>query len=203
MKIIKETTKDFGYLQILDFYTEEELYWIWKEISYLDYIMESPLERKQRRDQSAWHENGTPKMTGKGVYINSIFQELDFSSIYTYSRKLFSEEVVNSISETHPSNVFWMANCDNILLNRYQDSQEYAPHQDIASWTGLTVLLHEPENINGGELSFPDYDIPLGRTHNSMILFPSWVSHAVNKLQCSGNAKRYSITHFMNIQFGI
>ena len=39
-EIIKETTKDFGYLQILDFYTEEELDWIWKEISYLDYIIE-------------------------------------------------------------------------------------------------------------------------------------------------------------------
>jgi hypothetical protein len=201
MKLMPKKTKDFGYLEIHDLYTEDELNDIWKEIFFLDYVMDLPKFRKERGESSANHDDGSPKMNGSGIFLDGLYAEREFSMILKHNRKLFSYEVIESVGKSHPANkvAYSMVNKDTTLLNKYRNSQEYAPHHDLASFTGLTVLMHQPEKIRGGEFSFPDYKINFGARHNSCVIFPSWVDHAVSKLHCFGDSRRYSIAQPMFI----
>jgi hypothetical protein len=201
LKLIPKTTKDFGYLKIFDLYTEDELNDIWKEVFHLDYVMDLPKVQKDRGNSSAIDVNGMPKMNGRGAFLDSIYTDRDYSPILKYNRKLFSKEVIESFSNTHPANKvsYPMVNGDTTLLNRYCNSQKYDSHSDQSSFTGLTVLIHDPEKVKGGRLSFTDYNITLGAKHNSCIIFPSWVAHSVSKLKSSEGGRRYSIAQLMFI----
>ena len=207
MELIPETTKDFGYLKILDLYSEEELKNISKEISYLDYAMNKMKLGSLQEDKDMMHDlrgknqNGISKMSGEGLSIDSIYLDREYSAILTYNRKLFRDNnIVDSMAATHPANsLYSSANRDMTLLNRYSNSQEYASHSDIAAFTAVTVILKKPENIKGGDLIFPDYNITFECENNSCIIFPSWVRHCVTSLESCCGAKRYSIAQLMYV----
>ena len=199
MKIIKDATKDFGYLKIFDLYSYEELDVIWKEIFHLDYIMDSV----ELGDRRAIDKDGDSKMSGKGLFIDDIYFNREFSPILKYNRKLFTDEnICNSIGDSHPANkvAYGCINKDSTILNRYSNFQEYLPHYDVATFSAITVLLHKPEKISGGEFKFTDYGVSFGCINNSCIIFPSWVQHSVGKLECLENSRRYSIAQLMYIE---
>lgn len=198
MKVIKETNKDFGYIRILDLYSKKELKDIWKEISYLDYVMDTvefPTDRAI--------EDGKSKMTGSGLFLDSIYINRSYSAILTYNRKLFIGDIYKKMCAAHPANKipYHNINKDATMLNRYSDSQEYLPHFDIATFTAITVLLHKPEKLKGGEFYFKDYDVSFGCINNSCVIFPSWVEHSVRRIECREDSKRYSIAQLMYINF--
>ena len=197
MKLVPETTKDFGFLKIFDLYTQTELENIWREILYLDYVLnlttdDDPLRGKQL--------DGSSKMSGEGLFVDHVYTNREYSPILTYNRRLFLDEEINkNIRSTHPANdvLYKEINRDFTLLNRYTNTQEYRPHTDKAAFTAITVLLHKPEQITGGDFIFPDYDISFGCKHNSCIIFPSWVKHSVCRVESIEDGRRYSIAQLM------
>ena len=214
MKLVPEATKDFGYLKIFDLYSEEELKDIWNEIFHLDYVMEVNSKPKDfapelMSDQSereltrrARHPDGRLKMTGDGLFIDAIYADREHSPILKYNRKIFiDEDIIKNMSETHPANkgTYHLVNKDATLVNRYCSGDKYDPHSDEAIFTAITILLYESENVIGGEFLFSDYDISFGCTHNSCIIFPSWVKHSVDSVECFENGRRYSIAQLMYI----
>ena len=206
MELKKFTTKDFGYLRIFDLYSEEELKSIWNEIFHLDYIIDqmefyTQSENSMTRTR-ALRDDGSPKMSGGGVFLDEMYRDRKSSPILTHNRKLFSDENISqSIGESHVSNKvqYITINKDKTLLNRYRDSHEYHPHEDAAIFSAITVLLHKPEKIRGGEFSFSNYDETFESINNSCIIFPSWVEHSVSSLNCIDDSRRYSISQFMYI----
>ena len=202
MKLIPETIKDFGYLKIFDLYSDTELKSIWKEIFYLDWVMDKMdgQSKIDMEDLRAPTDSGGSKMSGEGLFLDNIYRNREHSAILSSNRKLFTDEDINkSIRDTHPSNdnQYKCINRDLTLLNRYSNTQEYAPHTDSATFTAITILLHKPKQVAGGDFNFPDYDISFGCKNNSCLIFPSWVSHSVSKLRCFGEARRYSIAQLM------
>ena len=212
MKLVPGATKDFGYLKIFDLYSEEELKDIWNEISHLDYILEvdvkpEDVDREVMSDNSvreltrrARHADGTLKMTGDGLWVDNIYDNRDYSAILKHNRKVFTDkDIVKSFGETHPANkgTYYLVNKDATLVNRYCNTHKYFPHVDEAIFSAITILLYKPEKVRGGEFSFCDYDISFGCTHNSCIIFPSWVRHSVDSVECFENGRRYSIAQLM------
>ena len=206
MRIIPQTTKDFGYLMIFDLYSEEELKVIWNEILNLDYIMDRmelgflEEEKKEVNNLRGKHDDGLSKMSGEGLTLDKIYANRDYSPILTYNRKLFVDEyIVNKITEAHPSNKLYRSvNTDMTIVNRYSNSHQYDSHRDMAAFTGITVLLHKPEKIRGGDFTLPDYDITFEAKNNSCIIFPSWVNHCASSLESDGG-RRYSIAQLMYV----
>ena len=213
MKLVPEATKDFGYLKIFDLYSEEELKDIWNEIFHLDYVMKVDSKPKDftpelMSDQSerelarrARHDDGTLKMTGDGLFIDRVYTYREYSPILTYNRKLFvDKDIVKNMGETHAANkgLYPLINKDVTLVNRYSNTDKYSSHKDDAIFTAITILLYEPEKVRGGEFFFSEYNISLGCTHNSCIIFPSWVNHCTTSLE-SVVGRRYSIAQLMYI----
>jgi len=204
MLVSHEATKDFGYLRILDLYSDNELEDIWKEVSHLNHIMDVMPNTWRDSGGRAKNKDGTSKMSGNGLYLDSIYTDRESSTILKYNRKLFSDDISKRMGEAHPSNKipYLSINKDVTILNRYLDSQKYYPHYDIAAFTAITVLLHKPEKIDGGEFNFVDYDISFGCINNSCVVFPSWVEHSVSTLVCAEDSRRYSIAQLMYINYG-
>lgn len=201
MKLVPESHKDFGYLKVYDLYSKDELEKIWKEVFHLDYVMELEYWKKERAKGAAKDQNGNLQMSGDGLFLDSVYANREYSSILTYNRRVFNKDVMDSISKTHPANkvAYSCINKDRTIINRYCASQNYSSHFDLASYTAITILLHKPKYIKGGELKFTDYDITFKPKNNICIIFPSWVKHAVSPIECSGGSKRYSIAQLMYI----
>lgn len=201
MKLVPESHKDFGYLKVYDLYSKDELEKIWKEIFHLDYVMELEYWKEERAKGAAKDQDGNLQMSGDGIYLDSVYANREYSPILKYNRKVFRQECADAISKTHPANkdAYTCINKDRTILNRYSNSQNYSSHFDLASYTALTILLHNPKYIKGAELKFTDYDITFKPKNNSCIIFPSWVKHAVSPTKCSGDSKRYSIAQLMYI----
>ena len=201
MKLVPIKERDFGYLKIFDLYSDAELKSMWKEISHLDYVMDKMdlQEEINIKYDRALTDSGDSKMSGEGLFLDQVYKNRAHSAILNYNRKLFNEDICKSISSSHPANEgqYICVNRDLTLLNRYSNSHEYAPHTDTAAFTAITILLHKPKQVTGGDFNFPDYDISCGCENNSCIIFPSWVSHSVSKLRCFGAGRRYSIAQLM------
>ena len=59
----------------------------------------------------------------------------------------------------------------------------------------------EPKKFYGGDLLFPEYDYKYPCDNNSMIIFPGWVQHSVEKVSIENSDYfdgwgRYAITSF-------
>lgn len=204
MLVSQEATKDFGYLRILDLYSDNELEEIWKEVLHLNHVMDTMPNTWMNSSGRAQTQDGNSKMSGNGLYLDAIYTDRASSAILKHNRKLFSDDISERMGESHPANKipYLCINKDVTVLNRYLDSQEYLPHYDTAAFTAITVLLHKPEKIDGGEFYFSDYDTSFGCINNSCVVFPSWVEHSVNTLVCSEDSKRYSIAQLMFINYG-
>jgi len=197
MEIVQNRLKDFGYLCITNLYTEKELIFIKNEIRNLNYILDSvPDIQVERYNTSDKNDDGSPKMSGNGIYIDSLYFRRDCSAILSSNRKIFRDPIMTKMMETHPSNVaFKRITTDHSLLNRYSYGDEYSTHFDISSFSAITFFNLNSNEILGGELVFADYDISFKFKDNFCVIFPSWVEHHSNKVK-SKNTYRYSLSQF-------
>ena len=202
MKIHKNTLENFGYVYIEDVYTEDELTDITKEIESLTWMMDNVPDIQKIRDaESALYDDGKPKMTGNGVKVDYIYQDRACSPILKHNRKLVVGKVADEMASTHPANVaVYQTKFDFTCLNKYKNGHEYAPHHDTASFTAITFLSLDDEEMVGGDFVFSDYDITLKFKNNTAVFFPSWVMHHCTKLE-SQNSVRYSIAQFSCISY--
>ena len=118
-----------------------------------------------------------PLQKSASLFVDEFFaKNRKASAILHANRMLFLEKIYTLIESKsaffrHVRN----ANTDTTLLNFYSVGDEYKPHRDLSVLTALTFF--NIENVTGGDLYFPEYDVTIGPTHNRLVLFPGCVLH--------------------------
>lgn len=192
----------FPHLIVENLYTEEELKLIWEELNFLT----KPHKLRHPNEYgAATGSNGTHKTTAKALLLDEIYPIRETSNILTVIKKLFDCGYFKIFSQIAPHcKTALYQNKDITKLRYYQDGEEYLPHTDPAfDFMAFTYFYKEPKKFEGGELIFTEYGYEFYCPNNSVIIFPGYVEHAVNKIKLNeatsytGNG-RYCITQFTN-----
>ena len=199
MKLNPNRTDDFGYLHVEDVYSDEELQYIWNEISHIDYVMDVSFSKEDRENYSKTHNavyDGEYMMSGFGLGLDGFYARRDYSAMLNLNIKIMSDSICQAMMTAHPANFCYdLVNKDFTLLNKYVPGQKYKRHNDISSFSAVTFFSRE--KIDGGEFEFSDYDIKFECKNNSCVIFPSWVFHNTKDFK---EGVRYSLAQFMVLQ---
>jgi hypothetical protein len=185
---IHSYTDPFPFLYIEEFYTQDELDLIWKELDF--YV--SNRENIFIPDLLSAHENGQPLKSNSGVFLDEMHaNNRSASHILNFNRKLF--EVMQAEDNWFFKNLY--CNHDTTLLSYYCDSDYYAPHYDKSVCTACTWLHKDPITYVGGEFSFTEFDRAFMGNNNCTVIFPGQVKHSVTQVNGYG---RWCISQFLN-----
>ena len=189
--------KPFPHLIIENFYNKEELKLVWEEFKFLT----KPNKLLEAKDYGGvvTHTNSHALILDE-VY-GKRYRKL--SNILTVNRKLFTSDILDLFAEIEDCcSIAKDCNYDVTKVRYYHDGEYYKPHTDRAfHFLAFSYFNKEPKKFSGGELYFPKYKYKYGCENNSMIIFPGWVEHGVNKVKIEDSDYydgygRYSITSF-------
>lgn len=192
----------FEHIVIKNFYDEDELELIWKEIDFLKPKLLGPEHTSSATDVS---DKNFFLKDNTGLFLDGVYCNRNTSNIMTLNRKLWNSKITDEIIKM---NYWWKllttCNRDSTLLNCYEENQYYKPHVDQAVITATTVL-YKNDNFTGGDFVFPEYEVTIPKQNNSVIIFPSFTEHEVSPLKIKedslGVVQRFSITQFMYLSF--
>lgn len=172
--------KPFPYLIIEDFYDEEELGLVWRE---LEFLLDGN-KMLDPKDTGAAMHNGNPAKQNKGVFLDKIYANRSISNILNVNRKLMKLGIFKEI-EKHSLIFRGINDCnkDYTLVSYYENDDHYAPHRDIFNYTALHWFFKEPKKFTGGDLSFCEFDEEIPCENNKLILFPSAMLHGVSEVK--------------------
>jgi len=193
----------FPHAIIDNFYSDEELELLWKEMEYLT----SP-NRMVKSGNGLGTANSTlsatPLSNGHGIFLSDIYREDSYSDILTITDKIFNPNLLNEIANLHPLYLdVPQLNKSGTKLRYYNDTEEYFSHQDTSRYTMISYFYKEPKAFTGGDLHFKDFDYTIEIKSNRVIFFKSCLYHASTKLITTKEDKafsgmgKYSITKFL------
>lgn len=85
-----------------------------------------------------------------------------------------------------------------VLINYYSNKDYYGSHIDTTTATCIFYINPQGKCFKGGELYFPSFNYSFECKHNSMIIFPGFVTHEVKQIITElENHVRISITYFL------
>ena len=195
--IVENLSEPFWHTIVHDFYTPEEEKLIWQELNYLDLPNKPLLESFETEDCGSINRSR--------VFLNSLYRYRNFSKILEINRKIFSTEFTDLIKSNPFSNYLLHSNFDNTLLSYYKNKSSYPLHIDESVISTVITFWRNPKKFIGGNLTFGEYYYTPKMNHNSLILFPSFIKHAVSETiiddenEIAGNS-RYSISSFYAIK---
>jgi len=188
---------DCKYFYIDNWFSNEQLNLIWKE---LDFLTASELERASKNvahidgkfvgDHFRIYPNEiytNPIGTSKSFLINSVnlqkneqFKDLVFETFGTMGRMWFS------------------TNMDTTFISYYENNDYYDSHCDCAAFSVLIWLYKKPKKFTGGDLYLTDYNEKIDCVSNRLLIIPSFYNHQVDKLNFKGKKGwgRYTLTTF-------
>lgn len=200
-------------LIVEDYYTPSELEDIKIEILFLEPKLGDESSTNAATDSSGYVER--KKKSGRGLFLDGVYTDRKYSSILQVSRKLFRDPVIRSqinLFQTDTRDkLYWnlwnSINTDTTILQCYRNGDYYKYHEDTTLFTSITTLKFKNQQI-GGDLMFKSpkdgSDLLYQAPHNSMILFPSVLSHSVTEVQASPPNDifdmRWSISHLISIK---
>jgi hypothetical protein len=194
----------FPHLIANDLYSDEELTLIWQELEFLTHSwkLQSPAEFG-----GAWELNTQGKKNyktnSKAIVLDNVYTDRSFSNILNINRKIFREPYLKVFSELEPYLIAANeSNWDLTKLRYYGDGTFYEPHKDLSFVCLAISFFHKnPANFTGGELTFPEHNFTYFCNNNSMIIFPGFITHGVNKVSCNEKPfeglSRYSMSQFL------
>jgi Rps23 Pro-64 3,4-dihydroxylase Tpa1-like proline 4-hydroxylase len=181
-----------------NFYTEEELGLIWRE---LDFLKNPNKLKNVEYIRPAQNDEGVLLKRAKGFFFESIYLDRSFSDILTINRKIFSDYYTKKLVSLNPIfRYFILCNRDTTLLSYYSEGDYYEEHQDMSLITILNYFNEEPKPFEGGNLLFNDFDIEIEVKNNRTVIFPGCYSHEVlpiTKVE-DNHSGRFCITQFLN-----
>jgi Rps23 Pro-64 3,4-dihydroxylase Tpa1-like proline 4-hydroxylase len=199
--IVRGLSEPFPHLIIENMYNEQELDLIWEELNFLS----KPHKFLKEDLGTGRTEIGESKSSSKSIHLDGVYTDRVTSNILTLNRKLFEREIMERFAEISPMcRSILSQNNDTTKIRYYENGDEYMPHRDVFNYTAITFFFKRPKKFEGGELTFPEFDYTVNCNDNSLILFPSCILHAANKVKmiedptCSGNG-RYSMMQFLKI----
>ena len=198
IKYYGNSKKSAPIISIENFYTNDELKLIWRELNFLN----SGDKLKDIEEMgTAQDKDGNYLKKSKGVFLDHIFMDRSFSDILNINRKIFFPEFVEEISKKNL--IFrYLSKCnrDSTLLSFYTEGGYYDNHEDSCCITAISYFFLEPKKFKGGDLFFSDFDIEIEIKNNMILIFPSCFTHAVSEITECKEEKygRYSMTQFVS-----
>lgn len=160
-----------SYAIIDGLYSNDELNAAQKEIEFLQYIKQAPLETN-----TATNDDGKILKTGKGIFVDSVYADRSKSVLLQINRKIFANEVLDYLVS---KNAFYehirRSTHDSTLLNFYGNQEKYEGHRDSSVFTAVTFFAIG--KFSGGEFLFPEYGVEIGPEVGRVVLFPGCVLH--------------------------
>ena len=189
----------FEYIIIDNTYTEEELRLIFLE---LDFWAVSGNLMGPEHTRTATRENGEPKKQNKGVFLDSVYAERNYSNVLKFNRKIYGIQldkpstILNQLKE---------CNYDNTLVSYYENEAHYKSHKDYSVLTAMTYLYKQPKAFEGGDLVLTEYGYAFEPWFNRTYIMPGVVEHEVTEVQmkpedCGKGLGRYCISNFIHKQ---
>tara|TARA_B100000959_G_C14780437_1_gene541297 strand:- start:164 stop:742 length:579 start_codon:yes stop_codon:yes gene_type:complete len=178
-------------LVIEDFFDEEQITSIKKEIAYLecDNKLLDPTFTGTAKEN-----NNKPRKNNMGLFLDSVYADRNFSAILKHTSDIFNEDITSKYESMDIMNRYLrMSDSDNTLLSQYKPDGFYKPHADTSTITAVFWL--KEGDIQGGDLFFHDFNIRIPFKENRVVIFPSIFIHSVNLVQ--GTGKRYCIAKFI------
>ena len=190
----------FPHLIVKNFYNEEELELIWEELKFYTH--------PGKLLEAEGFGGVVGKTNSHAIVLNDLYNPNAIGVISNIVRiiqdnKKYFNDYVEKFSKIHDccsGFVDWDQSTTKVRY--YHDGEYYIPHRDTSySWLLFSYFHKKPKKFTGGELFFPDYDYEVPCTNNSMIVFPGWVKHGVNKVSIEDSDYfdgwgRYAITSF-------
>jgi Rps23 Pro-64 3,4-dihydroxylase Tpa1-like proline 4-hydroxylase len=189
----------FEYLIVDNTYTEEELKLIFLE---LDFWTISGNMKGPEHTKSAKEEDGSFKKKNKGVFLDNVYADRDYSNILKLNRKIYK------IQLDTPSVILNMlkgANHDTTLVSYYENESHYKSHRDLSVLTAVTYLYKQPKVFEGGDLILTEYGYAFEPWFNRTYIMPGAVKHEVSEVKmraedCEKGLGRYCISNFIQQQ---
>lgn len=194
--IIHKIKEPFPHLIIEDFYSEDELKFIWRELDFLT----SP-----NKLMPANLDGSTPLSNALSISLDGIYKDKRYSNISYVNQKILLPEIKDAfLSLNDLFGHITMINNMSIKIKYYENGHNYHKHQDSARFTGINYLYKEPKKFEGGDLYFNEHNYKVELKNNMFILFIGCLPHSVTPIQLNENAYitgngKYSITSFLSI----
>lgn len=187
----------FEYIIIDETYTEEELKLIFLELEF--WTLSKKLMGPEHTGTASW-ENGSPKKKNKGVFLDEVYTNRNYSNILNLNRKIYD------IQLNEPSVIkdfLNLLNQDMTLVSYYENENYYHFHRDESILTAVTYLYRQPKKFKGGDLILTDYEIAFEPWFNRTYIMPSVVKHEVTEVimkpeDCGKGLGRYCISNFID-----
>jgi Rps23 Pro-64 3,4-dihydroxylase Tpa1-like proline 4-hydroxylase len=192
--IVKEP---IPFLLIEDLFNEDELQKIYRELEFLHPKLLDP-----DNTGSAKNIDGSNRKKNKGVFLEQVYVDRQFSDILCINRKLFGQDIFAKLNECSVAyGIFNHLNIDTTLISYYEDTDHYKSHCDAFTIISMcTWFFQEPKNFLGGDFKFSDYNITIPVKNNQSVIFFSHFKHEVSEIKmidkfktCSG---RFSMSMF-------
>lgn len=187
----------FEYIIIDNTYTEEELKLIFLELDF--WTLSNNLMDPENTGTARW-EDGSIKKKNKGVFLDDVYKNRNYSNILKANRKIYKIQV-NESSVIY--NFLREANYDTTLVSYYENETHYKSHRDTSLLTAVTYLYKEPKAFEGGDLVLTDYGIAFEPWFNRTYIMPGVVEHEVTEVlmkqeDCGKGFGRYCISNFIH-----
>lgn len=187
------------------FYSEESEEKIMQELLFLN--NDEKKLRTPENSGSAWiKDENYPNnkkflKKNKAVCLDVIYSDRNISNILNENRKLFSDEVIDSlINFNFIFRYLRYADIDSTLVSYYEDSDYYLPHTDSSVLTAITWFYKKPKSFSGGNIVIEN-SLEIECLSNRCVIFPSICYHSVKEINISSelrnkNYGRFAITQF-------
>lgn len=158
------------------------------------------------------YQNGKNMVEGhkKNVQIgiDDMYQNRDTSNIIQTLDTIYQDkELIQTLKDMSWFYEIWnYTNLDNTFVAYYENSDYYKGHRDIAVISMMYWIWEEPKSFTGGDIHLTDYDIEIPLKRNQLLIIPSSIKHAVNKIQMNDDIKklsgmgRYCIARFLKLK---
>jgi hypothetical protein len=179
--------KNYEYLIIDNFYNENELIEIKKEIEYLSKFKQGPEYTNSAYD-------GEYIKKGKAVWVDDFFKNRNLSKILTLNRKIFIDDIYK---EAIQSNLYFnnikYCDADTTLLNFYGNDDEYKLHMDKSLISAITMF--KMGDFTGGDFCLVDETIEF--KENRLIMFAGSLFHQAKPIVAEPNNYRVTMAQFL------
>ena len=188
------------YAVIEDFYNQEELKLIWRELKYITPKLAIP----ELSNPAHNIESGESLKKAKGRFLSDIFTKQNMSDIDTIARKISSPKLVKKLVDKNPIYRSIESCFTSTLVNYYENSEYYKSHNDLSVFTAITYIFEEPKKFSGGNLILSDFNVEIQIKNNMLVIFPGCYMHEVQEIKMDNNdlkqgLGRYSIVNFLVI----
>lgn len=188
-----------GIAIIEDFYDDNELKLIWKE---LDYLTNTGKLLPPSKTGTSRDAKGNPLKNNKGLFLDEYYTNRNFSNILNANRKIWTSVNEDFINSNVLFRYLNSCNEDITLINYYENGDYYKQHHDMSVYTVLSYFYKEPKKFTGGNLILHDYNIEIEVKNNMVIYMPSILVHEVTPIIMENNTGfgRYSMSQFLFVR---